>query len=177
MKILFSKGTEKQFEQIFREYYGLMMYIAMGILKDHDLAEDAVEEAYIKINRHLEKLKSVYCHQTKGYIVKVVRSISYDLYNKKERRRENIEESPEAVPDESINILENFINQESYNHLKEIIRTLPEKQRNVAQLFANGYSHEEIAQILGISRDSSKQCLHRARKTAQKLLRGEKNGK
>ena len=172
-----SKENENLLEQIYEKYYGTMMAVANRILKDNALAEDAVAEAFVKINRHLEKLQDISCHQTRGYIVSIVRTISYDLCNKNNRRKEDIVDTLEAVPDNSINILEDLVNQDSYDSLKKIILSLPDSLKDVAYLYSNGYSHDEIAQALGISYANSKQRLSRARKMAQKIWAGEKNGK
>jgi len=172
-----SNKSENLIEEIYDMYYGTMMSVANSIIKDHALAEDIVAESFIKINRHLGKLQDISSHQTRGYIVSVVRSISYDFYNKRTRNKEDIDDNLELIPDKDINILSDLVIQDTCDSLKEIIQSLPEHLRDVVYLHASGYSHDEIAQSLGISYANSKKRLSRARKMAQKIWEGEKNGK
>ena len=57
------------------------------------------------------------------------------------------------------------------DELTELIRQLPVGYRTVFNLYAiEGYRHEEIAEMLGISSGTSKSQLNRARKLLQKKL-------
>ena len=169
--------NENLLEQIYGKYYGTMLFVANSILKDNTLAEDTVAEAFIKINRNIDKLKDISCHQTKGYIVSTVQTLSYDAYNKRTRRKEDIVDTFDDIPDERINILDDLQNQDSCASLIRIIKSLPTRLKEVAYLYASGYNHDEIAQTLGISYANSKKRLSRARKMAQKIWAGEKNEK
>lgn len=59
----------------------------------------------------------------------------------------------------------------NYDDLIRLIQTLPPGYRTVFNLFAiDGYSHEEIAEELGISVDTSKSNLFKARQKLRSLL-------
>jgi len=171
-----SKEHRNLIEQIYDLYYGTMMSVANQILKDQGLSEDAVAEAFVKISRHLDKFDDVSGHRTRGYIVKTVKTISYDLCKKINRRKEEPDDFLELTPDTNINILADLVNQESYDSLKDVIQSLPEHLKDVVFLYAGGYSHEEIGEALGISYANSKQRLSRARKIVKKMWAGEHNG-
>jgi len=162
-------------EQIYEKYYGTMLYIADNILHDRALAEDAVSESFIKLTPHLEKFQDISGHQTRGYIVKVVKTVSYDIYNKRVRRDE-IEEDFSAA-DKNVDILTDLVSQENYDSIKKIIHSLPDRLKDVLLLCASGYSHDEIAKALNITVSNSKKRLSRARELVKKKLGGKRDGK
>lgn len=60
------------------------------------------------------------------------------------------------------------------DRLIELIGRLPEGQRTVLNLFSiEGYAHEEVAELLGISVENSRITLHRAKQTLAHWLKNE----
>ena len=57
---LIEETTEKEkFEVLYYRYRDLMHYIAMAILHDEHLAEDAVQEAFFRVARNFHKVGAV----------------------------------------------------------------------------------------------------------------------
>lgn len=54
-----------KFVTLYEKYRKLMFYIANDILKDTDLAEDAVQEAFFRIAKNFKKVGEISCPQTK----------------------------------------------------------------------------------------------------------------
>jgi RNA polymerase sigma-70 factor, ECF subfamily len=50
------KGDTKAFESLFKSYFGQLLNYAKEILKDHDLAEEMAEEAFVKFWENREKI-------------------------------------------------------------------------------------------------------------------------
>ena len=48
-------NSREKFENIYREYAGLMYHIAYGILGHRQDAEDAVQRAFLKISKHMDQ--------------------------------------------------------------------------------------------------------------------------
>jgi len=66
---------------------------------------------------------------------------------------------------------ENIFTQLETKHLLQVIQDLPDKMRLVINLFAiEGYKHEEISEMLGISVGTSKSNLFDARKQIRKRI-------
>lgn len=60
------------------------------------------------------------------------------------------------------------------DRLMELIGRLPEGQRTVLNLFSiEGYTHDEVGQMLGISSENSRITLHRAKQTLAEWLTKE----
>src|SRR5947209_4924916 len=51
------QGDEEAFEDILATYKGLMLHVAYSIVKDRDIAEDAVQDALIQAWQHLPSLR------------------------------------------------------------------------------------------------------------------------
>lgn len=166
--------------KIYDENYGLLIHVATEILNDYALAEDAVAESLIKINRNLHVLEKLTCYQQRAYIVNIVKNTSIDFLRK--QSTENILDVPDdffqTIPDEKSDVLGELIMNESYNSVKEAIKRLPEPLKDVLALSVlYERSHEEISQLLKISRDASKMRLYRAKQKIREFLAGERNGK
>jgi len=174
---MISDDDEKFVEQLYEEYHSLMLYVAFDILKDRALAEDVVSEAFIKVIRHLQKLKGFACHQTKKYIVSIVETTSLDFLKKRKSVKEDLEELLDISIGSDINILDDLVSREGYDSLMSVIQSLPKNLKDVAYLyFACNHSHEDIARTLGISYDNSKKRLSRAREMIKKIWAGERDG-
>lgn len=66
---------------------------------------------------------------------------------------------------------ENTISRISYHEIIDLLRKLPQAYRTVFNLYViEGYKHEEIAEMLGISVGTSKSNLHRAKEALKKHL-------
>lgn len=99
-------------------------------------------------------------------------SVNYiiDEFRSKKRYRELFEISDET-PEDLHPITEELNQKHSHEEILELIDRLPTISRTVFNLYAiDGYKHEEIAQLLGISSGTSKSHLFKARKKLQELL-------
>jgi len=175
-----NEDNRSKVEKIWGLYRGLMIYEARRILNDSALAEDAVQESFIKLIRYLEKIDDITSHETKAYIVSIVRSICIDMLRKAGSGKDNLnlDDVVEIIPDDNPDILSKIALSESFNVVKEAIQALPPDQRIVIHLFLiEEHSHAEIAEILGITESASRARLKRAKNAIRKKLGGEINVK
>ena len=119
-----SEPDKRLVEQLFIKYYRLMLYVANGILKDPNLAEDAVSDALLKIIRHREKLRDVFSQQTRAYIVNIVRTTSLDVIRKSNIRNHETDDLLEELPDESIDIEAEAVSQDGCDSVMAVFREL-----------------------------------------------------
>jgi RNA polymerase sigma-70 factor (ECF subfamily) len=153
-----------------------MLHIAIQILKDRELAEDALSDSVIKIIRHREKIFGLTCYQQRLYIVNIIKTTSLDLLKKEKNNADDVEDILATIPDNSV--LDELVAKEGYEAIKDAIKALPESLKNVAYLnLICERTHEEVAGILNISISASKMRLMRAKKAMREALTGEHNGK
>lgn len=148
-----------------------MKYVAFDILKDEQLAEDAVHNAFIKLIKYLDKIDENNCHKTKAFIVIVIESVSKDMYRKRKRTLE-ISYSDNV----SYRISDDFtLTAFEAEYIASKIEMLPEIYRNVLVLkYLQELDDKEIADILSIKQATVRKRLERAKIMLAELL--EKDG-
>lgn len=165
MSMIDSDEDKDLFEGLYLKYRKHMKYIALQILGDEYLAEDAVHNAFLKIITHLEKFHKIDCQETKNLIVIFIRSTAIDLYRKRKREFEHTDTLDQDIPVEAdfsaVNVAD----------ILSAIETLPEIYRDVLLLkIEYEYTDRKIAKILGIKTDTVSKRLERARRQLEKLL-------
>ncbi len=156
-----------KFERVYETYRHSMLYAAMRILKDHNLAEDAVHEAFLRIMNHLHKINENDCHKTRKFLVVTVEHLAYDMYNKRKRRGESFlyEETEE---------IHTADDEEEIHHIVRLIKQLPATYSHLMVLrFVEGFSDQECAQLLNLSEPAVRKRLERGRKLLKERLEEE----
>lgn len=169
---LFETEEDKsKFEKLYYDYRALMKYIAFDILKDEQLAEDAVHNAFIKLTNYLDKIDDSDCHKTKSFIVIVIKSVAKDMYRKRKKEIEfSINESNSYCVSNDFSLssfdVENIVSK---------IESLPEIYRDILILkYLQEFDNKKIADILNIKSTTVRKRLERAKIMLAELL--EKDG-
>lgn len=153
--------------------YGLDMFkVAHGVLNDYQLAQDAVQAAFIKLIDNIDKIDEINCNKTRAFVVIIVRNISINIY--RERRRRNhmpLEDIEDILPDDAETIDERIINIEMYSQIASKIDELPDVYGDIISLkYFYHYSDSEIAKLLNITQENVRVRLFRAKKSLFKSL-------
>lgn len=159
-----------KFELIYERYKGLMFYTANSVLGDTRDSEDIVHDAFLKIIEIIDEIDDPKSPQTRYLIVTITENKAIDLYRKRKAKTVvPFEEEYIGVPEQSL------IDQvEENDRLVKAIALLPGKYREVLLLkYAQGYSMDEIAMILSMSKENVKKIIQRARKKLEKQLSEE----
>lgn len=158
------------FEQLHEEHKNIMYAVAFKILKDKQLSEDAVYEAFLSFAANIEKIKGKNCIQIRNYLIIIVRNAALRIYNSRK-----MEICVEHVPDDSLNIYDMEVDIEERSAQRELfklIKSLDEKYSDVLILkYYYGMKVNEIAASLGISRENVKIRLVRGREMLKKKMR------
>lgn len=167
--------TTNKLESLYYKYNSLMYSTAFRILNDHQLAQDAVQMAFVKIIKNIKIINEIECNKTKALMVIICRNISIDLYNKRKHNNSiAIEEMNEYMPDYAFNIDEHMIKHESLTVLKRKIRLLHQPYADIISLkYFYDYSDSEIAKILDISEQNARVRLHRAKNSLIDLIKAD----
>lgn len=166
--LLDSEKLERLFELYEKKMYGT----AFQILRDVGQAEDAVQDAFIRVMSHLNQIKSPESEETKRFMIKVIRSAAIDIYRKNQREWEKVWYDPEdalknqkAANDRELDLVENrYV-------IQRALLALDTKYREVLELKCYfGLSHREIAALLEVSEDTVAKRYERAKKIAIKMI-------
>lgn len=158
--------TEARFNTEYFALAGTLYRIAFYILEDAAAAEDAVQQAFLKLWSERAALDGV--RQPKAYAVRMVRNICLDMVRKESRMV-----FPEQLPEPSMPALqdERIDSRERLNKVLEAVKALPERQREVLILrTVEGLSFEEIAVRTGMTPESIRVLLSRSRKTLKSKI-------
>lgn len=159
-----------RFEEAYYEYKGLLHYIAKKILQDEHRAEDAVQEAFLRIAKNFHKVGNIKTTSTKNFFILITRRVCLNLVER--------EEKFSTATEEEISFFENSYTPgslpDSFAGEAELIRqilSLPESMRSVLYLQAvYGFNAKETANLLGISVGAVWKRTSRARAILKKEL-------
>ena len=160
-----SRGDLKAQEDLFRQYYGYVMSIAMRFSSCHDNALEIANDSFLKIFMEIDS------HQIdkefRAWVRKIVINTAIDYYRKD--KKNSLEVSIEASYNEQVD--ESVIDSLNAEEIVKLINSLPVKYRYTFSLFEiEGFSHDEIAWQLGITASSSRSNLTRAKKMLRQMI-------
>ncbi|MBS1764058.1 MAG: sigma-70 family RNA polymerase sigma factor [Bacteroidetes bacterium] len=145
-----------------------MMGVCLRYTKDEDEAKDLLQDGYIKVFQKIATYRGE--GSLEGWIKKVIINTALENLRSKKLSFESFDNQYIDTSDTAVTNTK----MEAKDLLK-LIQSLPDGYRTVFNLFAiEGYSHQEIANQLGISAGTSKSQFARARQLLQKLLTEEK---
>lgn len=152
-------------EQLFRRYGRKLMGVALRYSRSQEEAEDTLQDAFIRIFDNLKKYKQTGSFE--GWMRRIVINVALKKKQKKSYTHEitGYEKMPDSV-----------FSPKAYSQLGEkelmgLVKALPDGYRMVFNLYAiEGYSHAEIAKMLGIGESTSRSQLSKARNILQEQL-------
>ncbi len=146
---------------LFERYKRAMFSVALRILNDYDHANDALQDAFVEVFRHLASFRF---QSTLGAWIKTI-VVRQAL--RKQQLEWRFETLDEQLHDQAIEVPDTITGAV----LDAAIRSLPDGARAVFVLAeVEGYKHHEIAAMLNISEGTSKSQLSYARKLLRKKL-------
>ena len=151
------------------ELYEQPMYrIAFAVLKNPELAEDAVSDAFVRIIDRLKKIKAPESDKTKAYIVKIIKSTSINIYRKNKRtltRETAIDDSVMQISDSSQNIEENVMARMENQNRRNLLNKLDDTDRTIITLrYGNDLSWKEVAERTSMTESTARKRFERAKK-------------
>lgn len=166
------------FSSLYEEYRYLMLHIAMQVLKDQALAEDAVHNAFLKIIDCIDRFEGLSPDRTRALVIVLTRNKAIDLY-RHERGRLALpleDEVLDCIPDPTFSPAQHIIAHEDYDALTGLMARLgPTYQSTFELKYIGGYTDAEIAGLLDTTLKNIQVRLYRGKKMLAKLLKEEQN--
>ncbi len=157
--------NRKSQKMLYKAFYGFSMAICLRYAGDRDEAAEVMNQGFFKV---FTKISSYDADRPfKAWLGRIMMNVSIDYYraNLKMAYAEDLENA-EHIYD--VNMADNNLN---YNDLLAMVQQLPQGYRTVFNLFAiDGYSHEEIADMLNINIGTSKSNLFKARQKLKQMI-------
>lgn len=188
-------GDEDAYTWLVQKYHASLARLALSFVQDARLAEEAAQETWIAVLKGLDRFEarssiktwifSILAHRAKTLGQRENRVVSFseldDMFdnaptvNPERFRPSNAVSSADhwvtfpaswdSLPEEI------FISQELFHIVQDTIAALPGNQRAVITLHdVDGFSSDEVCNILGISETNQRVLLHRSRSKVREVL-------
>jgi len=160
------KGRREAQKQLYDMYARKMLALCFRYCDTVEEAEDVLQEGFIRVFTQIGQYRSKGSFE--GWIRKIMVNCALNYLRTSAAYR--FTEDLSEVPDVS-QPAEMPFNSMELSYVVEKIRELPPGYRAIFNLFeVEGYSHQEIGEMLCISANTSKSQLRKARKQLQEKL-------
>ncbi len=142
---------------------------ALRLVNREDEASDLVQEVFIKVWDKRDELDKI--ENAEAWCMRVIRNLAYDRLRQQQRRPSNSLDSSFDLKMDSPDPHEFMELSDNVKRVGNLISALPEKQRIAIHLRdVEGYSYNEISDIMGIDLNQVKTNLFRARNAVREKL-------
>ena len=149
------QADPESFGELCRRYYPSLVAVADSVLLDHQLAEDAAQEALAAACRQLPGLKKP--ERFGPWLVAICRNVTKDMLRELQKQRKPAEAPQDRQSD--------CQDDDTKAILAEALQQLPQHLREVIFLrFYNEMSYEQMAGVLGATQQMIDGRLRRAKK-------------
>ncbi|WP_133271748.1 RNA polymerase sigma factor [Hymenobacter radiodurans] len=160
--------------RLYGQYYSLAMSVCLRYLRNREQAMEAVNDGFLKVFRDADRF-DVRLHldiagSFRAWLRKIMVHTAIDHFRIAEKHafQQTLDEVAALHPDPGVSALDTL----SFDELVALVHGLPAAYRAVFNLYAiDGFTHEEIAEQLGISAGTSKSNLFKARAHLKHLLK------
>lgn len=156
------RGSQKM---LYKAFYGFSMGICLRYANNREEAAEVMNQGFFKVFTRIDTYDTT--RPFKAWLGKIMTNVSIDYYraNLKMAYAEDLDKAENLtdgeLPDRKLN----------YEDLLAMIQKLPNAYRTVFNLYAiEGYTHEEIGEMLDISSGTSKSNLHKARQKLKQMI-------
>ncbi len=175
-------GDSAAFRALFDKYHRRAFAVAMGVVKNEDDALDAVQEAFVKVHKNIDKFQGTSSFYT--WLYRIVMNVSIDHIRRTSRRKSldfderALHEESEVAGDGALvpsvtnaNPGKAALRRELGGAIQAALQQLPEHHRAVIVLREiEGMSYEEMAEALEVPKGTIMSRLFHARKKMQAAL-------
>ncbi|MBW4891393.1 sigma-70 family RNA polymerase sigma factor [Mucilaginibacter sp. HMF5004] len=152
-------------KMLYKALYGFAMGICLRYAGNRYEASEIMNTGFFKAMTNMHKYDPA--KPFKAWLGRIMMNTSIDYY----RANLKVAYTEELDQADHIGECETVSSKLGYDELLKLVQKLPEAYRTVFNLFAiDGYTHEEIGEMLGINPGTSKSNLHKARQKLQKML-------
>ncbi len=165
-------GDRRAQHQLYQESYDFLYHITRRYTVNKDDAMDFLNQSFLKIITHLEDFRMG--ESFKAWTSSIAIRTCIDEIRKSKRYHDKVDtrDSDKLIMLEKNNADMNIGSEKMQaDDLLKLIRELPDVTREVFNLNAlDGFSHKEVAEILGISETASRWHVHRARQILKEKI-------
>ena len=164
-------AAEETVAALVTTYAATLYRVAFSVLRNAADAEDAVQEAFMRVLRHKDRLSEV--RDRRVWLIRIVWNVVLDRKRRMKTRPEtdDVAELARVIPWQGLSAEELAAAAQHHARVLGCVDRLPEKERQVLVLSAfEEMQSVEIAEVLGITESSVRSRLFRARNLLAGML-------
>lgn len=163
-------GDELAIDQLVRRYLGDVYSVTSRVLHDHELAQDAAQEAFVNALRGLQRFRGEASFRT--WLLRIAVNAARTIGRRQTRRREVVLDEAQSVADERVDAAGAAVIRDEAGRINAVLARLPEKQRMAVSLRVHqGLSYQEIGAVLDCSEGAARVNYHLGVKRLRELLK------
>lgn len=161
------RGDARSQEKLFRHFYGFVMGICLRYASSRQQAQEMLNDSFLKVFEKIIETTDIQVFR--AWLRRIAVNTALDHYRKEKRRTERLET---GVDETDLAVNGDVIDRMSAEDIIALLQEIPETYRLVFNLYEiEGYSHQEIGQMLSLPAATSRTYLTRAKQRMQWLLR------
>ena len=158
-----SEGDVSSFETIYNKYNDSLYHFTLKFVKSPELADDLTQEVFIHLWERREQMAEV--DNLGAYLFTMCRNHVLNFLKKASRETAAIGQMLRNYHPTHETAHEKLVSEEYRQFIKSVIDTLPQQTREIFRLCREEYrSYDEVAALLGISRNAVKKHMIRSHK-------------
>ena len=163
------EGDRRMQELLYQHFSPKMYAVCLRYAGNSEDAQDILQDGFVKVFRNLERYRGDGSFE--GWVRRIFVNTAIEHYRKQLNLHQIPDIEDKLIEDKDLSALDNL----ALKDLVKLIQELSPGYRTVFNLYAvEGYTHKEIAELLGISEGTSKAQLARAKAILQNLITGRK---
>ncbi|GAA0481353.1 RNA polymerase sigma factor SigX [Salinibacillus aidingensis] len=170
------------FQDLYHKYHQDVFQFLFYMVKDRSLAEDLVQEVYVKVLKSYHNFKGESSEKT--WLISIARHIAIDYFRKQKRKQKRIigsftvDEKSDWLEDTGKIPEEIAMENEDIRHMYQCLKRCNIDQQTVIILrYIQALSIKETAEVLNWSESKVKTTQHRAIKRLRMQMSKEEEGK
>ena len=147
-----------EFNQAYKEYYRLIYIFVYRMIGDKNYAMDITQETFVKLHNYMSGSNSL--ENPRAWLYRVAANISNNHFKRNSTFNRIIRGIQKDLQYD--NIESELINIEKKMLVRNALKKLSSKDRTILQLYQDGFSYAEIADIMNIKKTAVGKTLSRA---------------
>ena len=149
------EADRQKFQKLYEAYEKKVYAVALKILENHAMAEDAAQQTWLRLLKNWERVSALSWAEVGGYTVTAAKNAAVDMVRSQSRTAFFPENWEPPAPESK---------ESEYNYIVQLVCTLPENYRRILELkLVEERSNKEIARAMGLNEST----------VASRILRGK----
>ncbi|MEO7922171.1 MAG: RNA polymerase sigma factor [Chitinophagaceae bacterium] len=160
------QGNRRMQEELYRRFSPRMYAVCLRYAGNAEEAEDILQEGFIKIFKKLDSFRSEGSFE--GWVRRIFVNTAIEHFRRKRYLMPVTEKEENSIEGKYTSVLDELAEKD----ILSLVQELSPGYRTVFNMYVvEGYTHKEIADMLGISEGTSKSQLSRAKVILQDMVR------